>query len=281
MATNKVWLITGAGRGLGVDIAKAAMAAGHKVVATGRNTAKVAKALGESADLLVVKLDITKPSDAESAVKATVDRFGRIDVLVNNAANFYAGFFEELTPEQMERQLSTSLVGPMNVTRPVLAVMRKQRSGLIITISSTAGLIGFEFGSAYAASKFGLEGWMQSLQAEVEPFGINTITVNPGFFRTELLTEESTNFAERTIADYNERRTKQMEFWKGYNGQQSGDPAKLAEALITISSQEKPPRRFLAGADAVATAEQVAATLLQQTEAYRKLSSSLAYEDAA
>jgi len=281
MATNKVWLITGAGRGLGVDIAKAAMAAGHKVVATGRNTAKVAKALGESADLLVVKLDITKPSDAESAVKASVDRFGRIDVLVNNAANFYAGFFEELTPEQMERQLSTSLVGPMNVTRPVLAVMRKQRSGLIITISSTAGLIGFEFGSAYAASKFGLEGWMQSLQAEVEPFGINTITVNPGFFRTELLTEESTNFAKGTIADYNERRTKQMEFWKGYNGQQSGDPAKLAEALITISSQEKPPRRFLAGADAVATAEQVAATLLQQTEAYRKLSSSLAYEDAA
>jgi NAD(P)-dependent dehydrogenase (short-subunit alcohol dehydrogenase family) len=281
MATNRVWLITGAGRGLGVDIAKAALAAGHKVVATGRNTAKVAKALGESADLLVVKLDITKPSDAESAVKATVDRFGRIDVLVNNAANFYAGFFEELTPEQMERQLSTSLVGPMNVTRAVLPVMRKQRSGLIITISSTAGLIGFEFGTAYAASKFGLEGWMQSLQAEVEPFGINTITVNPGFFRTELLTEESTNFAERTIEDYNERRTKQMEFWKGYNGQHSGDPAKLAEALITISSQEKPPRRFIAGADAVATAEQVAATLLQQTDAYRKLSSSLAYEEAA
>ena len=281
MATNKVWLITGAGRGLGVDIAKAAMAAGHKVVATGRNTAKVAKALGESADLLVVRLDITKPADAESAVKATVDRFGRIDVLVNNAANFYAGFFEELTPEQMERQLSTSLVGPMNVTRAVLPVMRKQRSGLIITISSTAGLIGFEFGTAYAASKFGLEGWMQSLQAEVEPFGINTITVNPGFFRTELLTEESTNFAERTIEDYNERRAKQMEFWKGYNGQQSGDPAKLAQALITIASQNKPPRRFIAGADAVGTAEQVAATLLQQTEAYRKLSSSLAYEDTA
>ena len=281
MATNKVWLITGAGRGLGVDIAKAAIVAGHKVVATGRNTAKVAKALGESSNLLVVKLDITKPADAESAVHAAVDRFGRIDVLVNNAANFYAGFFEELTPEQMERQLSTSLVGPMNVTRAVLPAMRQQRSGLIITISSTAGLIGFEFGTAYAASKFGLEGWMQSLQAEVEPFGINTITVNPGFFRTELLTEESTNFAERTIEDYNERRAKQMEFWKGYNGQQSGDPAKLARALITISSQERPPRRFLAGADAVGTAEQVAATLLQQTEAYRKLSSSLAYEDAA
>ena len=281
MATNKVWLITGAGRGMGVDIAKAALAGGHKVVATGRNTDKVAQALGKSADLLVVKLDITKPADAESAVKAAVDKFGRIDVLVNNAANFYAGFFEELSPEQMERQLSTSLVGPMNVTRAVLPVMRKQRSGLIITISSTAGLIGFEFGTAYAASKFGLEGWMQSLQAEIEPFGIDTITVNPGFFRTELLTEESTNFAERTIEDYNERRAKQMEFWKGYNGQQSGDPAKLAQALITISSQEKPPRRFIAGADAVGTAEQVAATLQQQTDAYRELSSSLAYDDAA
>jgi NAD(P)-dependent dehydrogenase (short-subunit alcohol dehydrogenase family) len=279
MTTNKVWLITGAGRGMGVDIAKAALAAGHKVVATGRNADRVAKALGKSGDLLVVKLDITKPADAESAVEAAVARFGRIDVLVNNAANFYAGFFEELSPEQMERQLSTSLIGPMNVTRAVLPVMRKQRSGLIITISSTAGLIGFEFGTAYAASKFGLEGWMQSLQAEVESFGINTITVNPGFFRTELLTEESTNFAERTIEDYNERRAKQMEFWKGYNGQQSGNPAKLAQALITISSQEKPPRRFIAGADAVATAEQVAATLQQQTDANRELSSSLAYDD--
>jgi NAD(P)-dependent dehydrogenase (short-subunit alcohol dehydrogenase family) len=277
---SKVWFVTGAGRGMGVDIAKAALAVGHEVVATGRNIEKVAKAVGESPALLIVKLDITKPADAESAVKATVDRFGRIDVLVNNAANFYAGFFEELTPEQMEQQLSTSLVGPMNVTRAVLPVMRKQRSGLIITISSTAGLIGFEFGTAYAASKFGLEGWMQSLQAEVEPFGIHTITVNPGFFRTELLTEESTNFAERTIEDYNERRAQQVQFWKGYNGQQSGDPAKLAKALITISNQEKPPRRFIAGADAVDTAEQVAATLQQQTAAYRELSTSLAYDDA-
>ena len=173
--------------------------------------------------------------------------------------------------------MTTSLIGPMNVTRAVLPVMRKQRSGLIMTISSIAGLTGFEFGTAYAASKFGLEGWMQSLEAEVKPFGIDTSTVNPGFFRTELLSEESTNFAERTIEDYNERRAKQMEFWKGYNGQQSGDPANLAQALITISSQGKPPRRFIAGADAVETAEKVAATLRQQTDAYRELSSSLAY----
>jgi NAD(P)-dependent dehydrogenase (short-subunit alcohol dehydrogenase family) len=279
MKNNKVWFITGAGRGMGVDIARAALAAGYKVVATGRNTDKVTKALGEAEELLVVKLDVTNPADAESAVKAAINRFGRIDVLVNNAASFYAGYFEELTPEQMDLQLQTSLIGPMNVTRAVLPVMRKQRSGLIISISSTAGLVGFEFGTAYAASKFGLEGWMQSLQAEVAPFGIHTIIVNPGFFRTELLTEESTNFAEHPIDDYNERRAQQMQFWKGYNGQQSGDPAKLAQALITISSQEKPPRRFIAGEDAIGTAEQVVAALQQEINAYRSLSTSLAHEN--
>src|SRR5258707_1623788 len=280
MTTNKIWFITGAGRGMGVDIAKAALAAGHKVVATGRNPEKVAKALGKSADLFVVKVDVTKPTDAESAVKASVDKFGRIDVLVNNAANFYAGFFEELLPEQMERQLSTSLTGPMNVTRAVLPVMRKQRSGLIITISSTAGLIGFEFGTAYAASKFGLEGWMESLHAEIAPFGITTTIVNPGFFRTELLTERSTNYAEPSIEDYDERRAKQLEFWKAQNGLQSGDPAKLARALITIASREPPPRRFIAGADAIPTAEQKVADLKGQIDAERDLSTSLDFDRA-
>ena len=193
---SKVWVITGAGRGMGLSITKAALAAGHKVVATGRNPEKVALAVGESENLLVSKLDVTSPADADAAVKSAIDRFGRIDVLVNNAASFYAGFFEELTPEQMERQLATSLLGPMNVTRAVLPVMRKQRSGRIISISSSASFAGFEFGTAYAASKFGLDGWMESLQAEVEPFGIQTLTVNPGFFRTELLTEELTNYAE-------------------------------------------------------------------------------------
>ena len=276
---SKVWFITGAGRGMGLDIAKAALAAGYKVVATGRDTNKVAQAIGESADLLVVRLDVTNPADAESAVKAAVDRFGRIDVLVNNAASFYAGFFEELSPEQMERQLSTSLIGPMSVTRAVLPVMRKQRSGQIISISSSAGLVGFEFCTAYAASKFGVEGWMESLQAEVAPFGVNTTIVNPGFFRTELLTEQSTNYAEPSIEDYDERRAQQMEFWKSANGQQSGDPAKLAQALITISSLEKPPRRFIAGADAIETAEQVVAALQQQIDAFRDLSTSLAFDE--
>src|SRR5881296_2750028 len=229
MTNNKVWFITGAGRGMGVEFVRAALAAGHSVVATGRDTDRVSKALGQSDDLLPVKLDVTSRADAESAVRAAVDRFGGIDVLVNNAASFYAGYFEELTPEQMERQLTTSLIGPMNVTRAVLPVMRKQRSGHVVTISSSAGLAGFEYGTAYAASKFGVDGWMESLAPEVEPFGIHTTIVNPGFFRTELLTKESTKYAEPSIADYAERNAAQREFWESQNGQQPGDPAKLAQ----------------------------------------------------
>ncbi|HXU32851.1 MAG TPA: SDR family NAD(P)-dependent oxidoreductase [Thermoanaerobaculia bacterium] len=275
MADQKIWLITGAGRGMGVDFTQAVLAAGHAVVATGRNPDAVAKALGTSDGLLVVKLDVTSLADAEAAVQAAIDRFGRIDVLVNNAANFYAGYFEELTPEQVERQLATSLLGPMNVTRAVLPVMRKQRSGHVISISSSAGLAGFEFCSAYAASKFGLEGWMEALHAEVAPFGISTTLVNPGFFRTELLTEESTAYADSSVQDYAERTAAQKEWWKAQNGQQSGDPAKLARALVKIASEEPPPRRFIAGADAIATAEQKIADLRAQIEAHRELSTSL------
>jgi len=276
---SKVWFITGAGRGLGLGIAKAALAAGHKVVATGRNTDKVAGAVGKSADLLVVKLDVTSPADAVAAAKATVDRFGRIDVLVNNAASFYAGYFEELSPKQMELQLATSLVGPMNVTRAFLPAMRKQRAGKIISISSTAGLMGFEFCTAYSASKFGLDGWMEALQTEVGPFGIETMIVNPGSFRTELLTKESTAYADNSVEDYRERRAQQEQFWTSHNGKQGGDPAKLARALIKLESQDELPRRFLAGADAVAIAEQKIALLQRQIDAYRELSSSLAIDE--
>ena len=237
MTSNKTWFITGAGRGMGVDFAKAALAAGHNVVATGRNPDAVAKPLGDADNLLVVKLDVTSSDDAQAAVQAAIDRFGRIDVLVNNAASFYAGFFEELTPEQMQRQITTSLIGPMNVTRAVLPVMREQRSGHVVTISSSAGFAGFEYGTAYAASKFGVDGWMESLAPEIEPFGIHTTVVNPGFFRTELLTKESTNYAPATIEDYAERNAAQREFWEGMNGQQGGDPAKLAQALLTITDR--------------------------------------------
>src|SRR5437667_8374044 len=280
-ANKKVWFITGASRGMGVDVAKAALAAGYAVVATGRDTEAVAKAVGKSDDLLVLMLDVTNGAQAEAAVRAAVNRFGRIDVLVNNAGNFFAGYFEELTPEQIDRQLGTLLIGSMNVTRAVLPVMRKQRSGHIISISSTAGLVGFAFCSAYAASKFGVEGWMESLQQEVAPFGITTPIVNPGFFRPELLEPASVTYAEPSIEDYADRTAEQQKWWQAQSGRQGGDPAKLARALVAIASAEPPPRRFIAGADAIALAEQHVADLQAQIDAYRKLSTSLALDEPA
>ena len=205
MANKKVWLITGAGRGLGVDIAKAALSAGHAVIATGRDPQKVAAAIGQHDDLLAVKLDVTNLDDAYAAVEAALARFGRIDVLVNNAGTFCAGFFEELSPDQVRNQIETLLFGPMNVTRAVLPAMRRQRAGLVITISSTAGITGGMFCTAYSAAKFGVEGWMESLAFEVADFGIKTMLVAPGFFRTELLSAGSTTYAPPSIEDYAER----------------------------------------------------------------------------
>src|SRR5687768_708532 len=279
MTSKKIWFITGVSRGMGVDFARAALAAGHAVVGAGRDSSRVSQALGRSNDLLAVKLDITSRADAEAAVRAAVDRFGRIDVLVNNAADFQAGFFEEISPEQFQAQIEVNLLGALNVTRAVLAVMRRQRAGHIITISSTAGLASAaEFTSAYAASKFALEGWMDALRVEVAPFGIHTTIVNPGFFRTELLSEQSTRYAEPSIADYDARRGPLLAAWKATHGQQAGDPAKLTQALLTIASQQPPPRRFLAGADAISTAEQKIADLQADIESNRQLSTSLAFD---
>jgi NAD(P)-dependent dehydrogenase (short-subunit alcohol dehydrogenase family) len=280
MRDKKVWLITGAGRGMGVDIARAALAAGDAVVATARKAQSVTAALGKHDDLLAVKLDVTDPTTAESAVKAAVERFGRIDVLVNNAGNFNAGFFEEISPGDFRAQIETTLFGPINVTRAALPVMRAQRSGLVVAISSTAGIVGQEFCTAYAASKFGVEGWIESLTPEVAPFGIRTMLVEPGFFRTELLTPESTNYADSSIEDYAERAKQTVAAWKSMNGQQSGDPAKLADALVQLASQDESPLRFAAGADAVGAFEQKAKDLFAQADAYRELSSNLAHDDA-
>ncbi len=276
---QQVWFITGAGRGMGADFAKAVLAAGHRVVATGRDATRLAEVLGRSDNLLTLTLDVTKRADADSAVRAAVERFHRIDVLVNNAASFHAGYFEELTPEQFDAQLATSLIGPMHVTRAVLPVMRTQRAGHIIAISSTAGLSAAgDFLTAYAASKFGLEGWIEALRAEIAPFGIHTTVVNPGFFRTELLTEQSTTYANGAIADYDERRAPLVAMWQSMNGQQSGDPAKLAQALLVIAAQEPPPRRFIAGADAIGIVEQKIADLQADIASNRALSMSLAFD---
>jgi NAD(P)-dependent dehydrogenase (short-subunit alcohol dehydrogenase family) len=277
MNTRKVWLVTGAGRGMGVEIVKAAMVAGHYVVATGRDVQKVRNAIGDHDNLLIAPLDVTSPADANAAVESAVQKFGRIDVLVNNAGNFYGGFFEELSPGQVRSQMETLLFGPMNVTRAVLPVMRKQRSGLVVTLSSVAGITGLVFCSAYAAAKFGIEGWMESLAQEIAPFGIRTMLVEPGFFRTDLLSADSTTYAELSIEDYASRTAETVAAWKGMNGKQGGDPAKLAVTLVELTAQDEPPARFAAGADAVEALEGKANTLLAQANAHRELSSSFSY----
>jgi NAD(P)-dependent dehydrogenase (short-subunit alcohol dehydrogenase family) len=275
MPSKQIWFVTGAGRGLGVEIVKAALSAGHAVVATGRNTERVRSAIGEHDDLLAVTLDVTSLDGARDAARAALDRFGRIDVLVNNAGNFYAGFFEEITPADFRAQIETTMFGPMNVTRAILPVMRAQRDGLIITISSTAGIAGQEFCSAYAAAKFALEGWSESLSPEIAPFGIRTMLVEPGFFRTELLTPESTRFAQVSIADYASRNAQTVAAWNGMNGKQGGDPEKLAKALVLLAGRDQPPQRFVAGADALVTVEKKADDLRAQADADRALSSAL------
>ena len=275
---SKVFFVTGAGRGLGVDMASQALSAGHRVVATGRRPDAVEKALGgPHNDLLVVPLDITDGEAAGTAVKAAVDRFGRVDVLVNNAANFYAGYFEEVSSAQMRQQVETNLFGPMNVTRAVLPVMREQRSGHVVTISSLAGAVGLEFCAAYSAAKFGVEGWMEALRFDVEPYGIRTTIVEPGFFRTELLVDASTSWAELSIPDYADRTAAQRAGWEAQNGQQPGDPAKLAGALLSLTDLDEPPLRFVAGNDAIASVRQKAEELLDQADASRELGSNLAH----
>jgi NAD(P)-dependent dehydrogenase (short-subunit alcohol dehydrogenase family) len=279
MTKNKVYLITGASSGIGLEIAKTALAEGNKVIATGRNADKVLKAINDTTDnLLVVKIDVTNTEEIIEGVKLALKKFGTIDVLVNNAGNFYAGFFEGLSQNQVEQQIRTNLFGPMNVTRAILPVMRRNKSGHIITITSTAALVGYELCTAYAASKFGLEGFMESLQLEVAPFGIHTTLVEPGFFRTDLLANSSIQWSEIEVEDYAERLATLRSNWEYMNGKQGGDPAKFAKALLKIANEETPPKRWIAGADALSELDRKIKDLQEQANAYRELSLSLSYD---
>jgi NAD(P)-dependent dehydrogenase (short-subunit alcohol dehydrogenase family) len=279
VADDRVWFITGVSSGMGASLARAVLAVGDAVVATGRRADAVSEVVGSSEKALVATLDVTNTDDAAAAVDAALQRFGRIDVLVNNAGTSFKGYFEEMSPRQVEQQLATNLVGPMNVTRAVLPVMRRQRSGHIMSISSGAGLMAFEYSSVYAASKFGVEGWMGSLGQEVAPFGVRTTIVNPGFFRTGLASPGALVWPELTVADYAERSAAQRAWWEAQDGQQPGDPDKLARALLAIVDEDPPPRRFIAGADVITLAERKIAELQEQIESHRELSTSLTFSD--
>ncbi|MEG4963515.1 MULTISPECIES: SDR family oxidoreductase [unclassified Microcoleus] len=272
---NKVWSITGAGSGIGTGIAKAALQAGDRVVATGRNLDKVRKALRDvtNENLAFVQLDVSDEIQAKTAVEEAVKRFGRIDVLVNNAGYSLLGNFEEMTTADIERQFATNFYGVVYVMRAVLPIMRQQRSGHIINISSVAGVVGFKHCAAYAASKFAIEGLSLSVAAEVERFGIKITLVEPGFFRTDLLDDQNVRWPSNAIEDYAAEGNVQ-DTWSAYNGTQQGDPAKLGDALVKIAGMENPPKLFVAGSDALAAIAPAVEERLQAMRAHEELSKS-------
>ena len=273
---SKVWFVTGAGSGIGAGAAKAALAAGDQVVATGRDPEKVRAALADQAgdNLAIVRLDVTDAAGARTAVAHSVERFGRIDVLVNNAGNSYLGNFEELTNEDIERQFATNFWGVANVLRATLPVMRAQRSGYILNISSVAGVTGLLHCTAYGAAKFAVEGLSLSLATEIEKFGIALTVVEPGFFKTELLNARNVTYATSSIPDYAAEGTAEA-MWSRYDGQQTGDPRKLGEALVTLSRLSTPPTVFAAGADALEAIRPVLLGRLADMAKHEALSSAM------
>jgi NAD(P)-dependent dehydrogenase (short-subunit alcohol dehydrogenase family) len=269
---SKTWFITGASRGLGADLAAVALKAGHRVVATGRQRAAVSHRLGPDNDrLLSLALDVGDAGQAQAAVTEALARFGGIDVLVNNAGYGHLGFFEETTPEDAETQFATNVFGLLNVTRAALPAMRAARSGRIFNLSSVAGMRGLEMGSLYCASKWAVEGFSEALALELAPFGVKVTIIEPGPFRTDFLAPESIRFGARAIPDYEERRHAQRATFEQRNGQQPGDPARLAEALLQLADDAAPPLRFAAGATAVALWDAKLSALKAELDKWRAL----------
>jgi NAD(P)-dependent dehydrogenase (short-subunit alcohol dehydrogenase family) len=272
---SKVWFVTGAGSGIGAATARAALTAGDRVVATGRNLEKVRKALGDVAGdkLAIIQLDVAGEAQAQAAVDEAIKAFGRIDVLVNNAGYSLLGNFEELATADIQNHIATNFYGVMYVMRAVLPVMRKQRSGRIINISSVAGVVGLKHTGAYSAAKFAVEGMSLAVAHEVEQFGIKIVVVSPGFFRTDLLAAQNARYSNSAIADYaGEGEAEAM--WSGYNGKQQGDPAKLGDVLVKLAAMENPPRQFMAGSDALEAVTPVLEGRLAELRAYAGLSKS-------
>ncbi|WP_341676484.1 oxidoreductase [Niveibacterium sp. SC-1] len=270
---SKVWMISGASRGIGLEMARAALRAGHSVVATGRRAEAVEAALsGEQGALLTVALDVTRGDQIAAAVEMAVSRFGRIDVLVNNAGYGQLGLFEECSAEEVRQQFDTNVFGLMALTRAVLPVMRRQRGGHLFNITSIGGLLGAPAGSLYCASKFAVEGFSESLAAELADFGIGITLVEPGYFRTDFLDERSLRYGTRRIADYAQRSTELEQYYKSHSHRQAGDPVKLASALLQLSEAPAKPLRFCAGTDAVGMIAQKLASLQAELDAWRNLS---------
>ena len=252
---SKVWFITGAGRGIGAEIAHAALAAGDRVVAAARSLAQL-KATFASADparVALAELDVAQEAHAPAAITAAVARFGRIDVLVNNAAYGLLGNFEELSPQEIQHQFSVNVFGVMHVLRAALPLLREQRAGHIINIASIAGVTGFDGASVYCATKYAIEGLSSSLSLELARFGIRLTTVEPGFFRTDFLDQSSVRYGQKVIEDYAAHGSVENAYG-AYHGKQLGDPVKLGAVVVRLAGMAHPPKQFLAGSDALAMA---------------------------
>ena len=269
---SKTWFVTGASRGLGADIAVAALKAGDRVVATGRERAAVAERLGADDDrLLSLALDVADPEQARGAVAQALSRFGAIDVLVNNAGYGHLGHFEETTDADVQAQYATNVFGLFNVTRAVLPAMRATRTGHVFNLSSSAGFRGIEAGALYCSSKFAVEGFSECLALELEPWGIHVTIVEPGPFRTDFLTPGSVRFSTRRMPDYAARREARRASFEERSGHQPGDPARLAEALVRLSADAAPPLRFTAGALAIDALDTKLAAMKTELDRWRAL----------
>ncbi len=268
----KTWFITGASRGLGLEIARAALAKGDQVVASGRDPSRIASALGNSDHALAVALDVTDDQSIEAAIGAAVARFGRIDVLVNNAGYGLLGAFEELSAGSIEKEFATNVFGAFAVTRAVLPIMRAQRAGHVISIASLCGLTGLDMVSVYCSTKFALAGWSESLSLELARFGIHATVVYPGMFRTDFLDGSSVVHADLSIEDYKEAAVVAKQTRDAANHQQMGDPVAFGRAMVEIANAEKPPVHFAVGSDGLKTMMEKAMTLQSAADAWRDLS---------
>ena len=272
---KRVWFVTGASSGIGAGAVRAALNVGDRVVATARNVEKLRATIGrpEGDRLAFVPLDVTDEQQVHRAVDAAVEKFGRIDVLVNNAGYSLIGNLESLTTEQIEKQFATNFYGVLHVLRATLPVMRRQRSGRIFNVSSMAGVVGYSTVSAYAATKFAVEGLSLSVAQEVERFGIKVTVVEPGFFRTDLLAPQSVVFGDQDIEGYDSPAAVKAQ-WQSYHHTQTGDPDKLGAALVQIAEMESPPKQFFAGTDAVAGITPALEARLEEVRAFAALSGS-------
>jgi NAD(P)-dependent dehydrogenase (short-subunit alcohol dehydrogenase family) len=264
------WFVTGAARGIGAHTVQAALAAGHNVVATARNPKNI---IPDHDRLLALELDVTDPAQAEGAVQAAMSHFGRIDVLVNNAGYGQMGLFEEVSHAQVQAQFDTNVFGLLHVTRAILPVMRQQRAGRVLNISSIGGIQGgYPGASLYCASKFAIEGFSEGLDQEVADFGIKVTIVEPGFFRTDFLDSQSVRFGDLAVADYAAQSAAVRASYGAYNHQQPGDPARLATLLLQLAGHPTPPLRFAAGSDAVAVVSAKIDSLRAELQAWEALS---------